>query len=161
VTNLANDVQPFIRYEIGDRVTMADTPCQCGNRLPRVARIEGRTADYFWVRAGNGYRQLLSFVFKTAFEPLAGVREWQAVQEDRNRIRARLEPLPGASPDAARGRDLLKKQLTSQGLTDVEAEVEVVPRIDVDPKTGKLRRLVSQVGPPDDLSHVLNRVPQP
>lgn len=161
VTNLANDVQPFIRYEIGDRVTMADSPCRCGNRLPRVARIEGRTADYFWVKAGGGYRQLLSFVFKTAFEPLAGVREWQAVQEDRNRIRARLEPLPGASPDAALGRELLRKQLASQGLTGVETEVEVVPRIEVDPKTGKLRRLVSTVGPPEDLSRVLNGMPQP
>src|SRR5262245_46146503 len=57
VTNLANDVMPFIRYEIGDRVTCAATPCRCGNRLPRVERIDGRTADYFWVRARTGYRQ--------------------------------------------------------------------------------------------------------
>ena len=30
LTNLVNRVQPFIRYELGDRVVMADRPCGCG-----------------------------------------------------------------------------------------------------------------------------------
>lgn len=34
----------------------------------------------------------------------------------------------------------------------VEVEYEVVDRLDLDWRTGKFRRLVSQVGPPDDLS---------
>ncbi len=155
VTNLANDVQPFIRYEVGDRVTMATAPCRCGSRLPRVASIDGRTADYFWVRAGGSYRQLLSFVFKTAFEALPEVLEWQVVQEERNRIRVRLEPRPGAHPDPSRCLEVLRRYLTSQGLGDLDVEVEVVPRLGVDPVTGKLRRLVSQVGPPADLEQVL------
>jgi phenylacetate-coenzyme A ligase PaaK-like adenylate-forming protein len=160
VTNLANDVQPFIRYEVGDRVTMATTPCGCGSRLPRIAGIDGRTADYFWVRTGETYRQLLSFVFKTAFEAVPGVREWQVIQEDRNRIRVRLEPLPGAGPDPSRCRELLRRLLESQGLGDVEAEVEVVPRLGFDPATGKLRRIISRVGPPADLEQVLGGAPK-
>jgi len=156
VTNLANDVQPFIRYEVGDRVTMATTTCRCGCRLPRIASIDGRTADYFWIRAGDDYRQLLSFVFKTAFEGLPGLREWQVIQEERNRIHVRLEPLPGARPDQSRCLALLRHQLESQGLGDtLEIEVEVAPRLDVDPTTGKLRRIISHVGPPDDLEAVM------
>src|SRR5207237_9803541 len=100
--NQSHDLQQFIRSEIGDRVALATVPCGCGNRLPRVASMEGRTADYFWVRAGETYRQLLSFVFKPAFESVPGVREWQAVQEDRNRVRVRVEPLPGATVAASR-----------------------------------------------------------
>ena len=158
VTNLANDVQPFIRYEIGDRVTWATAPCGCGNRLPRVGRIDGRTADYFWVRAGAGYRQLLSFVFKTAFEAVPGdVREWQVVQEERNRLRVRLEPHPGASPDPDRVTRALRHQLGQAGLADeVQFEVEFVPHLEPDPSTGKLRRIVSRAGTPDDLGAVLS-----
>jgi phenylacetate-CoA ligase len=156
VTNLANDVQPFIRYEVGDRVTMATTSCRCGSRLPRIASIDGRTADYFWIRVGDEYRQLLSFVFKTAFEALPEMREWQAIQEERNRIRIRLEPQPGARLDPSRGRELLRGQLESQGLGDtLEMEVEVVPRLGVDSATGKLRRIISRVGPPADLEEVM------
>jgi phenylacetate-coenzyme A ligase PaaK-like adenylate-forming protein len=156
VTNLANDVEPFIRYEVGDRVTMATAPCRCGSRLPRIASIDGRTADYFWIRAGGQYRQLLSFVFKTAFESLPGLLEWQVIQEERNRIRVRLEPLPGTHPDPARCLELLHRQLESQGLGGtVEMEVEVVPRLGVEHTTGKLRRIISRVGPPTDLEAVM------
>jgi hypothetical protein len=58
LTHLANTVQPFIRYEIADRVVMGTSPCRCGNRLPRVERVDGRSADFFWVRDGSGYRPL-------------------------------------------------------------------------------------------------------
>ena len=55
-----------------------------------------------------------------------GVREWQVVQEDRDRLRDRLEPLPGARPDPSRCLELLRRQLESQGLDGtLEAEVEV------------------------------------
>ena len=36
VTNLANYVQPIIRYEIGDIITMATEPCDCGSNLPFI-----------------------------------------------------------------------------------------------------------------------------
>jgi phenylacetate-coenzyme A ligase PaaK-like adenylate-forming protein len=157
VTNLANDVQPFIRYEIGDRVTWAAGPCRCGNRLPRVERIDGRTADYFWVSSRGGYRQLLSFVFKTAFEVVPEVREWQVVQEERNRLRVRLEVQPNTRPDAGRVSNVLKHQLDQTGLGgEVDFEVEFVPRLESDPSTGKLWRIVSRVGPPDDLERVIS-----
>ena len=42
--------------------------------------------------------------------------------------------------------------LETVGLSgEVEIDLEVVPRLDWDPRTGKFRRLVSRVGPPVDL----------
>jgi phenylacetate-CoA ligase len=153
LTNLANQIQPFIRYEIGDRVTMATTACGCGNLLPRIERLEGRTADFFWIGADDGYRQLLYFVFKTALEMVPEIREWQAIQEERNRILVRLEVLPGAALERSRPWQLLQDQLDSLGLSDaVHLEVQFVPRLEPDPVTGKFRRMVSQVGPPSDLA---------
>ncbi len=153
ITNLANTVQPIIRYEVGDQVVMANEPCACGSRLPRIARIEGRASDLFWVLEGTTYRPITSSVFKQAFDHLREMREWQAVQEERNRIEIRLEPLPGALLDLANARRLLDRQLDQYGLRDlIEVELESVPQLLPDPKTGKHKRMVSRVGPPPEKS---------
>ncbi len=152
ITNLANTVQPFIRYEVGDVVTMAAEPCGCGSTLPRVERIEGRTADAFWVRDGSLYRQMINSVFKNAFDYTREVREWQAVQHARNRITVRLEILPGASFDEPNAWKALNRQLVMYGFQGlVEVDLRLVPRLEADAATGKFRRIVSLIGPPDDL----------
>jgi phenylacetate-coenzyme A ligase PaaK-like adenylate-forming protein len=44
VTNLANRVQPLIRYNLGDRVQLDAGPCACGSPFPSL-RVEGRSGD--------------------------------------------------------------------------------------------------------------------
>ena len=44
LTNLANTVQPLIRYDLGDQVTLQAGPCGCGSPLP-VMRVQGRQDD--------------------------------------------------------------------------------------------------------------------
>ena len=96
-------------------------------------------------------------MFKTAFEAVPEVREWQVVQEERNRLRVRLEVQPNTRPDADRVSTVLRHQVDQTGLGgDVDFEVEFVPRLEADPSTGKLRRIVSRIGPPDDLERVLS-----
>jgi hypothetical protein len=103
-----------------------------------------------------GYRQLLSFVFKTAFEAVPVVREWQVVQEEQSRLRVRLELQPGAAPDADPVSQAQRNQLAAAGLaTDVSFAVEFVPRLAPDRATGKLRRIVSRTGPPVDLQEAV------
>ena len=58
---------------------------------------------------------------------------WQAVQTERNRVRVRLEPLPGASLDLAHARRVLDRQLARYGYLGVmEVDLEVVVRTFVD-----------------------------
>lgn len=150
LTNLANRVQPFVRYEIADRVTLATTPCSCRNvRLPRIERVEGRSADFFWVRIGGRYRQLLSHVFKNAFEFVNEIREWQVVQEQRNRLRVRVEMLPGERLPVARLRRHLQEQLHLFHFDgELEFDFEEAKRIVPDRDTGKIRRVISLIKPP-------------
>ena len=42
VTNLYNRVQPLIRYELTDEITVLDGPCPCGVTLLRIDDIQGR-----------------------------------------------------------------------------------------------------------------------
>jgi phenylacetate-coenzyme A ligase PaaK-like adenylate-forming protein len=155
LTNLANRTQPLIRYEIGDRVALADTPCACGSRLPRLAAVDGRTGDAFWVRAGNAYARLTSYPFINALEHLRDVREWQARHERRNHVVVRLEPLPGRSVDPDRARHVLTDFLRTEvpALADhLHLQCEAVDRLTPDARTGKFRRFIDLVGEPGDVS---------
>lgn len=58
LTVLSNQVQPFIRYDIGDRVRFYRNPCACGSPF-RSFQIEGRQATV--VRVGNVTLSPLAF----------------------------------------------------------------------------------------------------
>jgi phenylacetate-CoA ligase len=149
VTNLANFVQPYIRYEVGDRVAMATKPCRCGSRLPRIDRIEGRSADIFWIGEANQSQFINGPILQVAADSLSEVREWQAVQKENNRIEISLELLPHSKLDLATVEHAYKRQLKDSGLSDdFIFDVKIVPLLAIDPVTGKFRRMVSQIHAP-------------
>ena len=151
ITNLANRVQPFIRYEIGDRVQMSTSPCRCGNRLPRIERIDGRTAELFWVGDGARRQYLTGVLFHSAVDSLREVREWQSVQLNRNHIEVRLEPLPHVRLTVETAERVLSCRLAELGLpASVTFQVKIVEKLATDTATGKFRRMISLIGPPVD-----------
>ena len=54
LTNLANRVQPIIRYDLGDSVTLRPDPCPCGSPLPAI-RVQGRTNDVLTFDGSAGH----------------------------------------------------------------------------------------------------------
>ena len=54
LTNLANRVQPLIRYDLGDSVLARPDPCPCGNPLPAI-RVAGRCDDVLRLLAADGH----------------------------------------------------------------------------------------------------------
>jgi phenylacetate-CoA ligase len=146
VTNLANYVQPCIRYEVGDRVAIATTPCHCASRLPRIDRIEGRSADIFWIGGGSQSHFVTGPLFQMAADSLSEIREWQAVQTDASRIEIRLELLPHSLLDAAAVNRAFKRRLRESGLSEeVAIDIKIVPLLTSDPVTGKFRRMISHI----------------
>jgi phenylacetate-CoA ligase len=153
ITNLANRVQPFIRYEIGDRLAMATAPCACGNRFPRIARVEGRSAELFWVSDQGRFRFLSGVLFHGAADSLHAVREWQAIQVERNRIDVRLQLLPGSPLAAEAAHSAFLANALACGLpSSVQLNVRLVETMEADPATGKFRRMISRTGPPPQLN---------
>jgi phenylacetate-CoA ligase len=149
VTNLANYVQPFIRYEVDDQVTMANGPCRCGSRLPRIARIDGRLTEAFWINSRGGRRLVPGVIFHTAADAVDEIAAWQAVQQDRNHVELRIAIRAGAPLTLEGTRNSLRKALVTNGLPEeLNVEIRVVPSLHADARTGKLRRMVSWVGQP-------------
>jgi phenylacetate-coenzyme A ligase PaaK-like adenylate-forming protein len=157
ITNLANYVQPIIRYEIGDIVTMATEPCGCGSNLPLVAGVEGRDSDVFWIPGDEGTRAISPAVFDTAIARVVDVREFQIVQEAADRFRIRIEPLPGAEVDRGRALNILREQLAEHGLDKrIEVELETVDRLA--PEGGnKFKRVVTNEKPPASAGKIASR----
>jgi phenylacetate-coenzyme A ligase PaaK-like adenylate-forming protein len=136
VTNLFNRIQPLIRFELGDMVSVDPQPCRCGRTLLRLREIEGRSEDV--IRLGG------VAVHSMQFAPLSSdpdVREFQVVQEG-ERLRIRLALRAGANGAAARLQATLAERLRKAGIAEPAIEVEVVERLER-PPGGKLALVVA------------------
>jgi phenylacetate-coenzyme A ligase PaaK-like adenylate-forming protein len=145
VTNLANYVQPIIRYEVGDIITMATKPCGCGNNMPLIDHIDGRDSDMFYIETKSGTRPLQPTVFELAVGRMLDAREYQIVQEENTKFRIRIEPLPGKSFNRKRAEKIMNEELQEYKLADkVDVEIELVDRLAADGDK-KFKRIVSKV----------------
>lgn len=136
LTNLANRVQPLVRYELGDSVTFVSKPCPCGSPLP-VIRVDGRRDEILRLHDDRGREvPVLPMALCTAVEEGAGVHRFQAVQEGPRAMRVRVEK----AADETRVRRALERFLADQGLAGVSARVET-GTIDAHPVSGKFRQV--------------------
>lgn len=148
LTNLANRVQPFIRYEIGDVAVMATEPCCCGSNLPLISRIEGRTSNILHVGANGQTRPLHPAIIEQAVSGFHLIREFQLVQEGPDRVRVIVEPLASAEVDCAEVGAIVDARLAAHGFADsVHIEVQAVESLAVDPVKGKFKRVLAQAAP--------------
>jgi phenylacetate-coenzyme A ligase PaaK-like adenylate-forming protein len=139
LTNLANHVQPLIRYELGDRVRFTGSACACGNRLPLI-EVQGREDEVLHLRGADGSVQgLLPLALSTLIEDEAGVFDYQLVQSGPSSLRLQL---PGGDrTGAARARTILLNWLAARGLSAVRVQI----RLDCPPlrgRSGKLQRVL-------------------
>lgn len=144
LTNLANRVQPILRYDIGDRVTGIPGPCPCGSPLPGI-QVEGRRDDVLHLRGETGGTvSILPMALSTVAEETPGLRSYQLVQAGPSRIRLRVEEVPGHDRNRV-GADLagrLRTFLSTQGAAQVEVE-RTEERPVRDGAGGKLRQVIA------------------
>ena len=148
ITNLANRVQPVIRYDLGDAVTASPEPCRCGNPLPAI-RVEGRREDVLSFIARDGTsRRLIPLALTTVVEETADVHRFQIVQQraDALALRFDIDDPQRRSAAFAAAASGLRHYLAAQGLPDVAIELDTCPPMP-DPKSGKLRQVLRAPGP--------------
>ena len=124
LTDLHNLGMPFIRYKNGDAaIAGPSTRCSCGRTLPRLAYVDGRTADTLRDAEGSAVNGL---VFNVLFTALASaVRQFQVVQHKDRSVTLRV--VPGEAFNAA----ILEETRRECGrfLKGVEVRVEKVQEI--------------------------------
>jgi phenylacetate-coenzyme A ligase PaaK-like adenylate-forming protein len=144
LTNLANRLQPIIRYDLGDRIVLPPERCGCGNPLP-VVQVEGRQNETLWLDDPAGARTpLLPHPLLKALETVPGVRRFQIVQSGPATLTVRLEQESGADRAAvwqAAG-ERLRRYLARHGLAQTELLLDPGPPLR-DPVSGKFRHVSS------------------
>ena len=142
VTNLFNRVQPLIRLEVTDLVTLDPAECPCGRSLRRVRAIEGRADDVIWL-PGDGTRVAVHPLQFSVITADRDVREFQVVQRGEG-LRLRLTLRDDAAADSAgrRVRERVVGRLTDLGVREARVEVETCPGLERG-SGGKFRMVVA------------------
>ncbi len=116
LTHLGNRVQPLLRYDLGDQITLATRPCACGSPFP-VIEVSGRNDPPLQVLGEGGKPVLLlPLAITTVLEEQAGLYEFQLRQRDGKTLELQV-PQTGEAVELAlaRGSQALQDYARVQG----------------------------------------------
>lgn len=143
LTNLANKVQPIIRYDLGDSVAERPDPCPCGSPLPAI-RVEGRCDDVLHFTGPDGHGvDVLPLAVGSVVDECSGVLRSQLIRSGPSTLTLRLDVRPNEQPqrvwDQTAG--ALADYLADQGLPniDIVRSIEAPQR---SPTSGKFRQVI-------------------
>lgn len=138
VTQLNNYIMPFIRYRIGDIGRLSDEVCSCGNQLPILGELLGRSTATFRTKTKTlihgGY-------FTQQFYNLVGVNQFQLIQETLGKCILKL--VINEQWTAETGNYIVQKIQDALG-AEISIKIEFVDEIPL-PKSGKREFTISKV----------------
>jgi phenylacetate-CoA ligase len=137
-TGLQNELQPLIRYRIGDvAIWSTQQTCACGRQMPILESIQGRYEDMCFTSDGRAMLR-----FDTVFKGLKAVKEAQVVQEAIDRFTILVVPTVEFGEHDIRL--IQEKMLAHVGGVQVDVQqVDAIPRT----KSGKFKAVVSHLTP--------------
>jgi phenylacetate-coenzyme A ligase PaaK-like adenylate-forming protein len=132
-TGLSNRTFPFVRYDLGDELTMMSDPCACGSAFARVADISGRRDDDFVY----GSHTVPASAFRHVLGTDPRIVEYQVLQTER-----------GADVLAVTGtgvQDMVPELVSAMqrhGVAHPSIRIRSVETLGRNQATGKLKRFV-------------------
>ena len=140
LTNLANHVQPVIRYDLGDSVRFVSGDCTCGSALP-VIEVQGRADDVLTLEDADGHEvHLAPLALTTVLEDEGGVFDFQLCQGGPQALRLDVF---GGGPHAGAAA-ALRKFLREQGLGTTRLQSHSASNEAERGRSGKQRRVVGE-----------------
>ncbi len=147
LTNLANYIQPLIRYDLGDSIIVKPDPCPCGFPMPAM-RVEGRKADILHLATPAGDTvAILPLAIGAIVEETPGVRRVQIIQTAPSVLTIRLDVDENAKSTTEvwdRMERRLRDYLAVQGLSSITI-VRAPEKPQPHPVSGKFRQVWSEV----------------
>ncbi len=145
ITNLWNKSMPFVRYENGDLVALADALCPCGTAFPMISSVEGRTYDLLTFSNGRCMSGSIIVHIMGKIEGdstrFSGVDGYQAVQTAPDALELRVREPRGVNPEASRYfQEVFRRYLGEE----VRLTIREVEALEVT-KAGKLKPVWSEI----------------
>jgi phenylacetate-coenzyme A ligase PaaK-like adenylate-forming protein len=153
LTNLANRMQPLIRYQLDDRVRVLERPCACGSPFTAI-EVQGRSGDTLHLPALDGAAvansrragvPIVPLALETAIEEGAGLTQFQIIERERGgrpALEVRFEAAVAEPRQAFRRcSDAIGRYLATQGVKKTPCRYCAEPPLR-EPASGKLRRVL-------------------
>ncbi|MDB5335940.1 MAG: hypothetical protein JWN70_1559 [Planctomycetaceae bacterium] len=143
LTALHNYLNPFIRYEIQDEVTLAVAPCPCGRGLPLLTTVQGKARPSFQLGGGRtkSSNEMIFGLYDTG-----GYRQHQVIQRSLEHVLVRIVPNDGWTVEHPRRlTDVVHKFFERP----IGVEVQLVDRIEP-AASGKIYDMICEI----PVSHV-------
>jgi phenylacetate-coenzyme A ligase PaaK-like adenylate-forming protein len=159
LTNLANHVQPLIRYDLGDRVTVKSAPCRCGSSLPLI-EVQGRCDDALHLGlSGRRVVSVLPLALTTVLEVDAELFDFQLEQTGPAALELRTAKDGAAALQALdKGRQALSRYLVRQGAEGVTIAIQTGCRYQPG-RSGKIQRVLRRAASRRVERQVVDRTP--
>lgn len=134
VTSFTTEGTPLIRYQIGDRITLApkDKKCACGSFFPLVYKIDGRSTDYI-LSPTHGKVNLGNISNST--KGVKGIIQFQVLQEELEKV---MVLVISSADFVDEEKSKFKAALTERFGPKLEVNLKVVDEIAKE-KSGKFR----------------------
>ena len=147
VTSLFRRLQPIIRMEVSDLLTVSDEPCRCGRTLRRITVMGGRADDVLELPgAGGATVKIHPIHLRSALTKMPAVVQYQIVQQ-RDGLDCRIVLNQAAAPSEAEQEvaSALRKVLAAQGAAVHTVRVQSVPSIERESGAAKFKLIKSDV----------------
>ena len=115
ITNLSKYIQPFIRYELTDRIILHNKKCKCGKSSCWL-EIEGRTDDI--LEFENGIL-IAPMSFYKILEEIPEIKRFQLIQKSNNKLELRLHS-DNNELIFEKAKKELKEFLKTKNITNIE-----------------------------------------
>lgn len=137
VTELYNDLMPFINYKNNDRIILSENQCSCGRTLRIIKRVEGRNEDFVIKQSGERITPMLFIYIICELDDIGlgnSIAKWKIIQ-NKNQFKVVLVPKPGYN---AKVGEYIRKRMREEIGEDISVELCLVESIPRD-KSGKSR----------------------
>ena len=145
LTNLFNYTQPFIRYEVTDRVVMHHEPCACGNPAPWLT-LEGRVDDIVTFFEEGKKIKISPLAIYATLKEIHEIQRFQVIAHRDNKLELRITPVSGHSKDEVFESScvVLRDFLASHGINHVETYLSD-NEPEQHPQSGKFKHVMNAV----------------
>jgi len=99
VTSLSNRVQPLVRYDLGDSITLYEERCPCGSEFP-IMEVGGRQGDVLQFETDEGEEvPIFPLTLSSVVEEVPGIHRTQIIRTAPTTLQIRFDVTPNATEE--------------------------------------------------------------
>ncbi len=126
ITSLFREASPFLRYRVGDIVSIEEEPCACGRTLRRMSGVKGRADEMLKIRGISVYP---TTVERALWEIAELGSEWQLVVDELVSAREVTVEVEYAAGTDAETDEAARAGLAERVADRVKAKAGIRPRV--------------------------------